>query len=159
MERLQQLSYQVTPAPAHPFDPLSTHEIDTAVSIVRREHGNLHFNAVTLAEPRKAEMLRWLASPESTTRPMRAADVVAIGLDGKVYDGIVDLGAGGILKWEHTEGVQPLITMEDLQEVEHVVRLDEGVIEQCGILGIPREDMHRVYCDRECPHSTSILPG
>lgn len=148
MERLQQLSYQVVPGPAHPFDPLSTSEIDTAVAIVRREHGNLNFNAVTLAEPRKAEMLRWLASPESTPRPVRAADVVAIGLDGKVYDGIVDLVKGEIVKWQHTEGVQPLITMEDLQEVEHVVRQDEGVIEQCGILGIPREDMHKVYCDR-----------
>lgn len=147
MERLQQLTYQVIPAPAHPFDPLSTGEIETAVSIVRREHGNLHFNAVTLAEPRKAEMLRWLASPESVARPRRAADVVAIGLDGKVYDGIVDLAGGDIVRWQHTDGVQPLITMEDLQDVEHVVRQDEGVIEQCGILGIPREDMHKVYCD------------
>lgn len=40
--------------------------------------------------------------------------------------------------------------MEDLQLVEHVVREDEGVIEQCVISGIPREDMHKVYCDRKC---------
>lgn len=151
MERLQQLSYQVVPGPAHPFDPLSTGEIDTAVAIVRREHGNLNFNAVTLAEPRKAEMQRWLANPDKTPRPMRAADVVAIGLDGKVYDGIVDLVGGRVLQWQHTEGVQPLITMEDLQDVEDTMRRDEGVIEQCRILGIPREDMHKVHCDREFP--------
>lgn len=41
------------------------------------------------------------------------------------------------------------ITMEDLQVVEHVVRKDARVIEQCGIIGIPREDMHKVYCDRK----------
>ena len=38
--------------------------------------------------------------------------------------------------------------MEDLQIVEHIVRLDPKVIEQCAISGIPREDMHKVYCDR-----------
>ena len=38
--------------------------------------------------------------------------------------------------------------MEDLQIVEHVARKDAKVIEQCGILGIPKEDMHKVYCDR-----------
>ena len=38
--------------------------------------------------------------------------------------------------------------MEDLQIVEHVVRIDPKVIEQCGIIGIPKEDMNKVYCDR-----------
>jgi Cu2+-containing amine oxidase len=31
--------------------------------------------------------------------------------------------------------------------VEEIVRKDPKVIEQCGILGIPPEDMHKVYCD------------
>lgn len=39
--------------------------------------------------------------------------------------------------------------MEDLQIVEHVVRKDPKVIEQCVLSGIPKEDMHKVYCDRE----------
>ena len=39
--------------------------------------------------------------------------------------------------------------MEDLQLVEHVVRKDEGVVEQCVISGIPKEEMHKVYCDRK----------
>ena len=43
--------------------------------------------------------------------------------------------------------------MEDLQIVEHVVRKDPKVIEQCVISGIPREDMHKVYCDRELVHT------
>jgi primary-amine oxidase len=38
--------------------------------------------------------------------------------------------------------------MEDLQIVEHVCRKDPKVIEQCVLSGIPREDMHKVYCDR-----------
>jgi primary-amine oxidase len=39
--------------------------------------------------------------------------------------------------------------MEDLQIVEHVVRTDPKVIEQCAIIGISKDEMHKVYCDRE----------
>jgi primary-amine oxidase len=39
--------------------------------------------------------------------------------------------------------------MEDLQIVESIVRKDPKVIEQCGLIGIPPEDMHKVYCDRK----------
>lgn len=37
--------------------------------------------------------------------------------------------------------------MEDLRIVETVCRESPAVIEQCGVLGIPPEDMHKVYCD------------
>lgn len=37
--------------------------------------------------------------------------------------------------------------MEELQIVEHVCRTDPKVIEQCVLSGIPKEDMHKVYCD------------
>jgi len=40
--------------------------------------------------------------------------------------------------------------MEDLQNVESIMRKDPKVIEQCQIIGIPKEDMHKVHCDREC---------
>ena len=39
------------------------------------------------------------------------------------------------------------VTMEDLQSVEAVARVDPKVIEQCVISGIPEKDMHKVYCD------------
>ena len=171
LERLKQVAQHVTGTlpPPHPFDPLTAAEIEAAVSIVRKEHGSLYFNAVTLLEPRKAEMLPWLADPDHTNRPHRVADVVAIGKGSKVYDGLVDLEEKKILQWESVDGVQPLvggrhvgkivgytdrlqITMEDLQVVEEIARVDPKVIEQCVISGIPKEDMHKVYCDR-----TSLL--
>ncbi|KAJ9642981.1 peroxisomal copper amine oxidase [Coniosporium tulheliwenetii] len=149
LDRLKQMASQVTgqAKPPHPFDPLSESEIERAVAIIRKEHDGLFFNAITLWEPRKADMMKWVADPDHTQRPHRIADVVAIGRGSKVYDGIVDLEEGKILNWELTEGVQPLITMEDLQIVETVVRKDPKVIEQCGLIGIPPEDMHKVYCD------------
>ncbi|OJD11383.1 hypothetical protein AJ78_07833 [Emergomyces pasteurianus Ep9510] len=150
LDRLKQLAHQVNSSspPPHPFDPLSTLEIDTAVAIIRAEHnGSLKFNAVTLQEPRKAEMMAWLSDQKTSPRPHRAADVVAIAPGGKVYDGVVDLTDNKILQWKHVEGVQPLITMEDLNAVEAMARKDPQIIEQCGIIGIPPEDMHKVYCD------------
>ncbi|KAK5090098.1 peroxisomal copper amine oxidase [Lithohypha guttulata] len=149
LERLKQLAGQVTNvvSPPHPLDPLSSLEIENATSLLRKEKGQLYYNAVSLLEPPKAQMLPWLTDPEHNQRPARTADIVAITPDGNVMDGHISLSENKILKWEHTPNVQPLITMEDLQIVEHVVRKDPKVIEQCGILGIPPEDMNKVYCD------------
>jgi primary-amine oxidase len=116
LNRLKSVAHHVTGAtpPPHPFDPLSSAEIKAAVSIVRKERGQLFYNAVTLWEPRKKEMLRWLEDPEHAPRPTRVADVVAIGKGSKVYDGLVDLKENKIVKWESIEGVQPLVSKTKL---------------------------------------------
>ena len=111
LHRLKQVAQHIsgnTP-PHHPFDPLSAAEIEKAVALVNKEHAPLYYNAVTLHEPRKEGMLAWLADPGHTQRPHRVADVVAIRKGGTVYDGLLDLDEEKILKWESTEGVQPLV--------------------------------------------------
>jgi primary-amine oxidase len=112
LDRVKQVASHVTgqTGPPHPFDPLTDTEIEHAVHIVRKEHSGLFFNAVTLWEPRKNEMQAWLGNPQGYPRPHRVADVVAIGKGSKVYDGIVDLTEGKLVKWEHTPGVQPLVS-------------------------------------------------
>jgi primary-amine oxidase len=148
-ERLEQTCSHLTGhlAQSHPLDPLTREEIVKAVAIVQATHSSLAFNAITLWEPRKIEMMRWLEGDgNDPPRPRRIADVVMIGRGSKVYDGLVDLEEEGkILSWALTEGVQPLITMEDLQIVESVVRKDPAVIKQCGILGIGPDEMYKVY--------------
>jgi primary-amine oxidase len=111
LDRLRQAASHLTGQgePPHPLDPLSEVEIEQAVAIVEKEHSGLFYNAVTLWEPRKADMMIWVKDPKNTPRPHRVADVVAIGRGSKVYDGIVDLTDGKILRWELTEGVQPLV--------------------------------------------------
>lgn len=65
-------------------------------------------------------------------------------------------GKGSKERWGScADAVQ--ITMEDLQVVEHIVRKDPKVIEQCAIIGISKEDMHKVYCDRKHNGLTSWL--
>ena len=111
LDRLKQVAQHVagTTPPPHPFDPLSASEIEKTTDIVRKEYGSLFFNAVTVMEPKKADMQPWLANPDHTVRPHRVADVVAIGKGSKVYDGLVDLDEGKILEWNLTEDVQPLV--------------------------------------------------
>lgn len=111
LERLKQLNTHLygVQAPPHPFDPLSSLEIEYAIAIVRQEHGQLRYNAVSLSEPKKAEMLAWLAAPDTTPRPRREAEVVAID-KGSLYDGIVDLVNSKITTWEKLEGVQPMVS-------------------------------------------------
>jgi len=99
----------MSPVP-HPFDPLSVAEIEASISLVKKAHGDVFFNVVSLHEPRKAEMTAWLADPEKATKPARVADVVVIASGGKVYDGLVDLEAGKIMQWELLEGVQPIVS-------------------------------------------------
>ncbi|TRX89029.1 hypothetical protein FHL15_010048 [Xylaria flabelliformis] len=130
----------------HPLDPLSKEEIQSVIGIVKKAHGELLFNVISLHEPRKAELTKWLENP-STPRPTRIADVVVIAPGGKVYDGLVDIALGSITKWELLDGLQPIITMEELMAVEHVCRKDPKVIEQCEFSGIPKENMDKVYCD------------
>ncbi|KAK6353580.1 Copper amine oxidase [Orbilia brochopaga] len=131
----------------HPLDPLTPTDIALAVSIVREEKGQLSYNAVTIAEPKKAEVIAWLADPDHAPKPARQAEVVALDKTSALWDGIVDLDSKAIVRWEKLEGVQPLITMENLIETDKVVRADPKVIEQCGIIGIPPSDMHKVYAD------------
>lgn len=142
---VEQLAGKAASQPTHPLDPLTESEIAVAVDLVRQERSDIIFNSVTLLEPKKSELQRWLNSAGPSLP--RLADVIASGQGCKVYDVVVDITAKRIVQWQEPKGVYPSITMEDLAVVEAIIRKDPKVIEQCGIVGIPPEDMHKVYCD------------
>ena len=96
--------------PQHPLDPLSAEEIKAAIASVRASHPNVPFNVVSLHEPRKAAMTRWLEHRTAATTPPRIADVTVIAPGGKIGDGLVDLGTGKITQWEWVEGKQPIVS-------------------------------------------------
>lgn len=105
----------IKPRLPHPLDPLSADEIAIAIAAVRKHHGECFFNVVSLHEPRKAEMLKWLESVHSpaseSLRPARVANVVVIIQGGKIYDGLIDIKSGSIMKLEPMEGVQPIVSV------------------------------------------------
>lgn len=94
----------------HPFDPLSLEEIQSVITVVKKAHGDVFFNVVSLHEPRKAEMTAWLAEPDKAPRPTRVADVVVIAPGGAVFDGLVDIKTGSITHWEQLDGLQPIVS-------------------------------------------------
>jgi primary-amine oxidase len=153
LERLQETVGQLTAKVSglttesrrHPLDPLSESEIAIAVDVVLKKQSGLIFNSVTLLEPKKDLLKAYVESRD--VKVPRIADVVASAKGNKVYDVLVNIDENTIVRWEEPNGVYPGITMEDLVVVEAIMRKDPKVIEQCGVLGIPPEDMHKVYCD------------
>lgn len=111
LDRLKQATSHLTGqgSPPHPLDPLTQGEIEKAVALIREDHPDVFFNAVTLWEPRKAQMLKWIKDPQRTTRPARVADVVCIGRGSKVFEGIVDLNTSKVTSWQQKDNVQPLV--------------------------------------------------
>lgn len=111
LDRLKQAASHLTgqSSPPHPLDPLTQLEIEQAVALIRADHPDVFFNAVTLWEPRKAQMIAWMKDSQHTPRPARVADVVCIGRGSKVFEGIVDLNASKVKSWQQKDDVQPLV--------------------------------------------------
>lgn len=154
MERLQQIASQATaslkaPAPpAHPLDPLSPEEISAVVAVVKESYGArpIAFNTVTLREPTKKSFYAW--KEQNGSLPPRLAQffLLETGKAG-IQEGVVDLVHLNITGLKVLEGAQPILTVEDMQGTEEVIRNDPSVIEQCVLSGVPRDEMYKVYCD------------
>lgn len=64
---------------------------------------------------------------------------------GHVYEAIVSLTHNKVQTWLHMKDVQPILTLDDMAEVEALVGKDPRVAAECVELGIT--DMSKVYCD------------
>lgn len=154
MERLLQIASQATAAtappaaPAHPLDPLSPQEIK-AVSLVVASHfkdKQLVFNTITLREPIKRAYYDWKERNGPVPPRLAYWVVTESGVNG-VLEGVVDIKSAYVIESKAIDGVQPILTPQDLQETEEIVRNDANVIRQCEISGLSKEDMKNVYCD------------
>ncbi|GMM36201.1 U4/U6-U5 snRNP complex subunit [Saccharomycopsis crataegensis] len=152
MDRLSQVASHTTstiPGPANPLDPLSPLEIQLVSGLLRdkysKEGTEINFNTITLKEPSKSEYLLW---KESSTVPPRVAYFIILikGFNG-LHEGLVDIRGKSIVKITKSNNVQPMLTIEDLSSAEEIIRNDPEVIRQCGISGVPANEMDRIYCD------------
>lgn len=154
MERLQQIAAQATasvappPPPAHPLDPLSAQEIKTVTGVLSKFYAGkpIGFNTVTLREPIKKAYYAW--KEHNGPVPPRLAYYVIVeqGVNG-VHEGVVDIPSLTVVESKQTDGVQPILSPDDLQTTEDIVRQDPNVIRQCEISGVPKSEMANVYCD------------
>src|SRR5271170_5619758 len=133
----------------HPLDPLLPSEISLVAHSVNaslKGDKKVSFNTVTLLEPPKEALQKFVF--RKGPKPPRKAEAIVIGIGtGQISEVIVSIegGKGKVEGWTDVSGVQPTITLEDLTATEGIVRKDPGVIEQCKLSGVT--DMSKVYCD------------
>jgi primary-amine oxidase len=140
-----------TSSTPHPLDPLTTEEVIQTATLVRQDKADTDFifNTITLREPAKEVMLAYLGWDKETPKPEsieRESFVIIIERpSGHVYEAIVSLTDNKIKTWLHMKDVQPILTLDDMAEVEALVGKDPRVAAECAELGIT--DMSKVYCD------------
>jgi primary-amine oxidase len=111
-------------AAAHPLDPLSGDEIASTISVLRAADlvdSATRFPLIDLDEPPKASVLAW--QPGQTLG--RAAFVVA-RRDRTAYEGVVDLAAHKVARWQALPGIQPSILVEEWELAQRIATADPG---------------------------------
>jgi primary-amine oxidase len=132
------------PLSAHPLDALSAAEIGAAISALRAAgHADAatRFPLITLAEPDKGAVLAW--HPGETFA--RKAFVVA-RQQRIVYEGVVDLAAGALERWDAVPNVQPAISLDELTDAQKITIADpewRAAMQRRGYVSI---DPAKLFC-------------
>jgi primary-amine oxidase len=109
---------------AHPLDPLSAEEVETAVAVLRDAgdvDANTRFALVSLDEPDKLAVLAW---QPGQLFPRKAFVVARRGRT--VYEAVVDLAARKVERREAIPGVQPAISLDELTAAQSITLADPG---------------------------------
>ena len=119
----QSSQVQTSPAEtAHPLDPLSSSEIDSAVAILRAQRKlgeKVRFESVVLNEPAKESVV----SPNGSAAVGREAFIILLDNDtGATHEAVVSLIEGKVTSWTHIPGVQPRLMMDEFFECEQAVK-------------------------------------
>jgi primary-amine oxidase len=129
---------------AHPLDALTAEEIHAAVQILRAEgriDAATRFSLIDLDEPVKAEMLAW-RPPESL--PRRA--FVVARHDRVVYEGVVDLAARQVARWQRIPDVQSSILVEEWDIAQAVTKADAAWQAAMRRRGYDRTAVETLFC-------------
>jgi primary-amine oxidase len=138
----------------HPYDPLSADEIAAAVAAIRTARPELpdpRFPLVRTDLPPK-EMVRGWNGTDSTAR--RSAFVVVYDRRASAtFEARVDLASGKVTSWTHVPDVQPSIMIEEIMELEAIVKQDPGAVAALARHGVENLDLLQID-----PWSTGTLP-
>jgi primary-amine oxidase len=129
----------------HPLDPLSAAEIERAVAIVRAQAGldaSAWFETVTLHEPDKAYVRGFTAGDALWRKAFVCCYEPA---SNRTFDGVVDIAAGRLERWQHVPGAQARIVADEFLEGERIAKADPAFRAACAKRGIT--DMARVLME------------
>ncbi|KAJ6021095.1 hypothetical protein N7540_006599 [Penicillium herquei] len=130
----------------HPFDPLSPGEIIQAANIVREalpQHVP-NFRVITLQEPPKHEMIKFLDQYNLNTKPLPPTRTARVQVTIRSETGVselvellINLDQGIISKKEHLPGKHPHIDTSYMQAVENACRADPRIESEIQKLKLP----------------------
>jgi primary-amine oxidase len=134
----------------HPYDPLDADEIAAAVAAVRAGRPELvdpRFPVIRTDPPSKAAVRAGMPFA-------RAAFLVVYDRgDAETYEARVDLVSGAVTGWLHIPGVQPAIMLEEIMELEEIVKKDPAAVAALARHGADNLDLLQID-----PWSTGTLP-
>ncbi len=115
-----------THAVDHPLDPLSPEEIEAAYEILTAEHDVGESSLCIKIELAEAEKATLRAFDGGGDRPdRRARIVIRNGTDRKTLEAVVSLTDETVVDWEHVEGAQPSLAIEEFLACEETVKENE----------------------------------
>lgn len=129
---------------AHPLDALSAEEIAAAVAALRKAgdaDNATSFALIALDEPDKAAVLAWRPG-----QPFDREAFVIARRDRVVYEGVVDLAARKVERWEAKAGVQTAINREEGAKGKRIILADAGWQAAMRQRGYDKVDPDKLFC-------------
>ncbi|EWC46648.1 hypothetical protein DRE_04135 [Drechslerella stenobrocha 248] len=125
----------------HPFSPLTEQEIRDAAALLRKEHStvDLHFKCISLREPEKELMKKWLKEPEDLKPKIdrKAFVVFYFRRTPELFECIVNLSAESIERKTKLEGFHSCADGEEVLQIERACLDDAGVQAEIEKLKLP----------------------
>ena len=110
----------ISPRVFHPLEPLTAHEVQTAVDLLKsagKVTPTTRFVSGSLAEPSKAEV-----HSGARGAGLRNAFIVLFdNLTNTCHEATVSLTEERVTTWKHVPGVQPTMTIDEQTECEQAV--------------------------------------
>jgi primary-amine oxidase len=124
----------------HPLDPLTADEIALAVQVAKSDprFAAAAFPSVALEEPRKSDVLAW----QPGQPVVRRARIEAL-TTGSFYELLIDLAARQITSAIERHGVEPSITLSEIESIKVVLSNAEF---KAGLQKRGITDLTKVFC-------------
>ncbi|KAF3934741.1 hypothetical protein ABW20_dc0107216 [Dactylellina cionopaga] len=125
----------------HPFSPLTEQEIKDAAALLRKEHPDvdLHFKCITLREPEKDVMKKWLKEDEGSKPKIdrKAFVVFYIRRTPDLFECVINLATENIEFKTKLDGFHSCADGEEILAIERACLEDEGVQAEIAKLKLP----------------------
>ncbi|NIF31616.1 primary-amine oxidase [Enterobacter sp. Cy-643] len=121
----------------HPLNSLSADEINKTVAVIKnaREYKpNIRFTEISLREPPKEQVWRFVMDGTSVSQPREAGVIM---LDGRhIIESTVDLAAGTVKSWKPIQGAQGMVLLDDFASVQSIINNSKEFAEAVKKRGI-----------------------